>query len=30
MLRIHERRMTQVDAVQRLGLSVRLVERLYR
>ena len=30
MQRIHERRMTQVDAAERLGLSVRQVERLYR
>ena len=30
MLRIHERRMTQVEAAERLGLSIRQVERLYR
>jgi transposase len=30
MLRVHERRMTQAQAAERLGLSVRQVERLYR
>jgi hypothetical protein len=30
MLRIHERRTTQVKAAEHLGLSVRQVERLYR
>jgi transposase len=30
MQRVHEQRMTQADAAERLGLSVRQVERLYR
>jgi transposase len=30
MLRVHERRMTQAQAAERLGHSVRQVERLYR
>lgn len=30
MLRVHERRMTQAQAAEHLGLSLRQVERLYR
>ena len=30
MLRIHERRTTQAEAAQRMGLSVRQIERPYR
>ena len=30
MLRVRERRLTQVEAAVQLGLSVRQVERLYR